>query len=114
MFRIFCRYTLQVMLFLFSLSILISTSSFADGGVRIHRANQFKNLSNSKSDHKKERATVGQREQIRILKLLHAQRLRHHNSSQSQQPKTADSRFPNTYRDLSYQQKLEAQKFRKP
>jgi hypothetical protein len=91
----------------------MSASSFADGGVRVHRANQFKNISSDNSN-KKEHLKNSQREHLSLLNSLHEQRLRHHNSSQSQRPQTPDSRFPNMYRDLSYSQNLEAIKSRKP
>ena len=111
----FFRPNLKTTLILISISTFISTASFADGGIRVHRANQYENLKSESNEN--EHTANTQRENVRLLKLLQHQHLRHHKSSQSQQSKqaqTPDSRFPNSYRDLSYKQKLEAQKFKKP
>lgn len=89
---------------------VLSTPAFADGGIRIHRANQF----NHHSYKNNEKHTIdNQRDQLRLLYLLNKQHSRRRSSSQSQQASVPDSRFPNTYQALSYQQKLAAQPHKK-
>ena len=79
----------------------VSVSVFADGGIRVHRANQFHKLKkNLNKSHRSSNHSKNKRDS----------RYRYyHNFRQQVVP---DSRFPNSYRDYSYYQKLQSQYYR--
>lgn len=80
---------------------LLSTPAFADGGIRVHRANQFNHFKSKQ--HNKHQATSH-------FKNKHHSHYKYYHHSQ--QPPVPDSRFPNSYQNYSYYQKLQSQQHR--
>jgi len=94
------RHAPMMLIILCSTLSIPATLVFADNGIKIHKANQFHDLSNTQHD-----------ERIKLIHFLNKHHSHRKPLTKSQQPPVLDSRFPNSYRAYSYYQKLQAQKY---
>lgn len=90
------------------LGLLLSTTLQADGGIRVHRANQYAKPGDGNDSH--HHSAGYYHDWKRLQSLQHKHKQGYHDGSR--QPPLPDSRFPNSYSEYSNYQKRQSQQHR--
>jgi hypothetical protein len=97
--------TLIVALIVCGISVL-ATPDLAAGGIKVHKANQY-----HKDNQNRDKNAEHYQSYHILNKIKHKHHSHHKSSTHSRKQIVLDSRFPNTYRDYSYYQKLQSQRY---